>query len=60
MLEMVAYTVAAIAIYTASDALLRYFERRRGERVANRSVVFFLIILTLAVFSFAALRFILP
>jgi predicted PurR-regulated permease PerM len=56
MLELVVYTLAAIIIYTASDALLRHIERRRGERLANRSVVFFIIILTLAIVTFAAFR----
>jgi predicted PurR-regulated permease PerM len=56
MLEFVAYTLVAIIIYAASDALLRHIERRRGERLANRSVVFFIIILTLAIVAFAAFR----
>ena len=55
-MEMVAYTIAAIVIYLVSDALLRHIERRRGEHLANRSVVFFIIMLTLAVFSFAVIR----
>ncbi len=56
MLEIVAYTIAAIAIYMVSDAILRQVEQRRAEPLANRSVVFFIIILTIAIITFAIIR----
>lgn len=58
MSEMVLYTVAAVALYFASDRILDVIERRRGERLPQRSVFFFLIIAFLAVGSFALMRLI--
>ena len=47
------YTAAAIALYFISDWILLRIEQARGKRFAEqRSVVFLLIIMTLAVSSF--------
>lgn len=57
MLEMLYYTAAAVALYMVSDWILNQIEIRRGARFANRSLIFFLIILTLAVISFQAIQY---
>jgi hypothetical protein len=50
--EFVYYTVAGIVLYFFSDWLLNRIEIARGQRLEYRSVIFFFIILTLAILSF--------
>jgi hypothetical protein len=56
MIEMLSYTVAAVLLYAVSDWILNRIEIWRGRRFENRTVVFFLIILTLAVISFQVVQ----
>ena len=51
-MEIVLFTIVAAALYFVSDALLKAVERRRGAPLANRSLVFFVLILALALISF--------
>ena len=51
-MEMIYYTVAAVLLYLVSDWILNWIEIRRGERFENRSLIFFAIILALAVVLF--------
>jgi len=60
MTEMIAYTIAGIILYFASDWVLERFERSAGKRFENRSLVFFAIILFLALTTFTLIRFIVP
>jgi predicted PurR-regulated permease PerM len=55
-MEIVYFSVIAIGLYFAADALLEWIERRRGKRFENRQVVFFAIILPLALLTFWLLR----
>jgi len=55
-MELVYFSVIAIGLYFAADALLDWIERRRGKRFENRQVVFFAIILPLALLTFWLLR----
>ena len=55
-MEMLYYTVAAIVLYVVSDWILNQIEIRRGERFENRSLIFFAIILVLAVALFNLIR----
>ena len=52
MLSFFLYTAAGLILYFLSDWILNQIEVRRGQRFANRSVVFFVIILMLAVAVF--------
>ncbi len=52
MLKLLAYTLAAVLLYWVSDWILNQIEIRRGERFPNRTVIFFLIIMVLAVVVF--------
>ena len=52
MLELVAYTVAGIVLYFLSDWILNQIEIKRGMRFENRSLVFFTIIMVLALGTF--------
>jgi len=55
-MDLVYFTVVAIGVYFAADWLLDWLERRRGERFENRRVVFFAIILPLALAAFWLMR----
>jgi len=55
-MDIVYFTVIAIGVYFAADWLLDWSERRRGERFENRQVVFFAIILPLALAAFWLMR----
>ena len=56
MLDLVAYTVAGVALYFVSDWLLNQIEIRRGARFENRSLVFFAIIMVLALGLFELIK----
>ena len=51
-MQIVYFTITAILLYVFSDWLLRKIEAKRGKPLPNRSVIFFVIILVLAVGSF--------
>lgn len=51
-MEMIYYTVAAVLLYLVSDWILNRIEIRRGARFEHRSLIFFAIILVLAVTLF--------
>lgn len=55
-MEIVLFTVVAAALYFVSDAILRVIERRRGTPLQNRSLVFFAVILVLALVSFEVIE----
>jgi len=55
-MELIYYTIAAVVLYAVSDYILNAIEIKRGERLPNRSLVFFAIILTLAVIVFGGIR----
>ena len=55
-MDLVYFTVVAIGVYFAADWLLDWLERRRGERFENRQVVFFAIMLPLALAAFWLMR----
>ena len=51
-MDAVYFTIVAIGLYFTADWLLERIERARGRRFENRQVVFFAIILPLALASF--------
>lgn len=55
-MEIVLFTLVAIAIYFAADWILRTLEARRGAPFKNRSIVFFAIILPLALIVFSLME----
>ena len=56
MSDLIIFTLNAIVIYLLSDWIVRVIERRRGEVLKQRQVIFFVVFLTLALASFALLR----
>lgn len=59
MTELLLFSLNAIVIYLLSDWLLRLIEKRRGEVIKQRQVIFFVIFLTLALVSFRLLKMLL-
>ena len=55
-MDLAWFPVVAIAIDYGADALLEWLERRRGARFENRQMVFFAIILPLALAVFWLMR----
>ncbi len=55
-MEAVYFTLAAIALYFVSDRILERIEVARGARLEHRSLVFFGILLGLALIGFAVIR----
>lgn len=60
MIELIAYTLAGIILYFGSDWILVQFENAAGQKFDNRNLIFFVIILILALTSFAVIRFLVP
>lgn len=56
MTEILLFTINAIVIYLLADWILRTLEAKRGELFKQRQVVFFAIILVLALISFQVLQ----
>lgn len=56
MFEILVFTLNAIVIYFLADWILRLIEAKRGAVMPQRQVVFFAIILVLALISFRLLR----
>ncbi len=50
------FTATAIILYVVADWLLQFGERRLGRRLEQRSLVFFVLLLGLALPTFALLR----
>jgi len=55
-MEIILFTAVAAVLYLVSDRLLLLLESRAGRRFEYRSLVFFAILLALAVVAFGAIR----
>ena len=51
-MEIVYFTLVGIGLYFGSDWILERIETKRGSRFEHRSIIFFVIILVLALVSF--------
>ncbi len=56
-MEMIYFTLAGLGLYFVSDWILNQIEIRRGERFEQRSLIFFGIILVLALITFRLIRY---
>ncbi len=57
-MEILYFTVIAVGLYAIADAALNYIERLRGARFESRQLIFFAIILVLAVVTFQTMTLI--
>jgi len=55
-LEIIAFTVVGIALYFFSDWALLMLEKVHGEPLPHRNIIFFVLIMTLALSSFSLIR----
>ncbi|MGB5719000.1 MAG: hypothetical protein WBN81_18160 [Gammaproteobacteria bacterium] len=55
-MEIIYFTLAAILLYVGADWILRRIETAAGKRLEYRSLIFFVILLTMAVTSFTLIR----
>ena len=55
-MEIIYFTLAAILLYLGADWILRRIETAAGKRLEYRNLIFFVIILTMAVTSFTLIR----
>jgi hypothetical protein len=55
-MEMIYYTLAGVILYVATDWILDRIEIAAGRRLEYRSLVFFVILLAMAMTSFALIR----
>lgn len=58
MIDIFIYTASGILLYILADAALNYIEKMHGEPIPYRSVVFFVIIFTMAVILFQLINLI--
>ena len=54
--QILLFTVVAVGLYFLADWIVRLIEERRGEPLANRSMIYFLIIFGLSVTSFEIIQ----
>jgi hypothetical protein len=59
-MQFIAFTALGIVLYVLADRLLQVLELRAGRRFEQRSLVFFAILLALALVSFALVRRLAP
>jgi len=59
-MELIYYTLVALALYFVSDWILNQVEILRGKRFEQRSLIFFGIILVLALVTFRLIRYLQP
>ena len=60
MTEMMVYTIVGIVLYFFSDWILQKFEQSAGKQFDNRNIIFFAIIMFLALVSFTIVRLFVP
>jgi len=56
MMEIIVFTLNAILVYLLADWIIRVIERKKGEVLKYRQIIFFAIFLSLALISFNVLR----
>jgi len=59
MMEIIVFTLNAILVYLLADWIIRVIEKKTGEVLKYRQVIFFAVFLSLALISFNVLRTIL-
>ncbi len=55
-MEIIFFTLAAILLYLASDWILKRIESARGKPLKYRNLIFFAILLTMAMTSFTLIQ----
>ncbi len=56
MMEILVFTLNAIVVYLFADWIIRAIEKKRGEVLKRRQIIFFVVFLSLALVSFNVLQ----
>jgi hypothetical protein len=59
-MQLILFTILGIALYVFSDRILQALERRAGRVFEHRTLIFFAILLALALVTFAAVQRLAP
>ena len=60
-MESLYYTITAVLLYFIADRVLQRIEAIHGSRFEHRSIIFFVLLLALAISCFALIRrFVIP
>jgi hypothetical protein len=59
-MEAVYYTIAGVVLYLLADRVLLLLEARAGRLFEHRTLIFFFLLLGMALLAFAAIRRMLP
>jgi hypothetical protein len=59
-MEAVYYTITGIVLYLLADRILRVIEARAGRIFEHRTLIFFALLLSMALVTFALIRRLLP
>jgi cytochrome c biogenesis factor len=60
IVQMLLFTALAVALYVVADRALNALEVRAGRRFEYRSLIFFVILLALAVLAFSTVQHLAP
>jgi hypothetical protein len=55
-MEIIIFTICGIVLYFGADALLNLLESMHGEPIPHRNIVFFFVILIMALVLFQAIQ----
>lgn len=58
-MNIILFAIIAIAVYVLADWIVVLFEKRRGEALANRQIIFFIVFFTLILVAFELLKLLL-
>jgi len=59
-MEAVYYTITGVVLYLLADWVLRLLEARAGRIFEHRTLIFFVLLLGMALLAFAGIRRLLP
>ncbi len=59
-MQAVYYTITGVVLYLLADWILRFMEARAGRVFEQRTLVFFALLMSLALVTFAAIRRFVP
>ena len=59
-MEAVYYTITGVVLYLLADRILRLLEARAGRVYEHRTLIFFVLLLAMALVTFAAIRRMIP
>jgi hypothetical protein len=60
VIEAVYYTITGVVLYLLADWILRSVEARAGRIFQHRTLIFFVLLLSMALVTFAVIRRLLP